>query len=142
MGIKATFTKRGAKVWGDLMSTPTMRKVGEELIKDIVTRTRDQHLDANYRRFAPYSVAYARRKGVDPAAVDLTRTGQMLDDLLLIEVTPTRLKIGFAQDASEQKAIWAHDGAGARRPPRVFMKMSRGRVDRVMQRLREALRRR
>lgn len=58
-----------------------MVDVGEYIANTIRNRTRSQ-TSASGGPFAPYSKRYARRKGVDQAAVDLTDTREMLDSIM------------------------------------------------------------
>jgi hypothetical protein len=74
-----------------------MREIGLAVRDQIIDRTR-KGLDADGRPFTPYSASYAALKGQalgTGASVDLTVSGQMLNALVLVEVTKDSVTVGY-----------------------------------------------
>ncbi len=80
-----------------------MEAAGRLLARKIKDRTAE-HRDEDRRSFKDYTEPYARRKGVDPHAVDLKATGQMLRDLGVIKATSKSVTIGFGTARSRRVA--------------------------------------
>lgn len=82
------------------VTTPDlMREVGEMAIRLIQARTR-QGRDADGQAFAPYSPKYAKRKAKETGTsgtVNLTLSGDVLNDLQVIEATKTSVLIGWVR---------------------------------------------
>lgn len=82
-----------------LTSPVLMREVGLLAIRMIQARTR-QGRDEHGRAFAPYARTYAERKARELGASgtpDLTVSGDLLNSLQIIEVTDTRVTIGWTR---------------------------------------------
>lgn len=89
---------------------PEERKIiAQEIIDHIVERSREDGLDKNNNKFAPYSKSYKKsldfKIGGKTSKVDLTLTGEMLDSLKLISHNPDSILIGYdAGDSVNGKA--------------------------------------
>jgi len=72
--------------------------LGTSLVTRIVDRTRNRGLDATNTPFVPYSAGYAARKAKEVGAgpVNLTLSGQMLNDLRVVASTPSSCDLGFS----------------------------------------------
>jgi hypothetical protein len=84
----------------------TMRDCGNKLVRQIVDRTQSCVAPGGWG-FMPYSDAYAKQKGVDPNAVDLTSRSSgphMLDHIKVLQATPTTLVIGFDSSTMAARA--------------------------------------
>jgi hypothetical protein len=87
----------------DIDLTATQRKtLGNKIIDRIVDRTRDQQLDKNNKpwKTPTYSESYAKSldfkaAGKQKGTVNLSLTGDMLDDLKVIEHGPGYIDIGY-----------------------------------------------
>ena len=93
-------------------SEQLMRDIGELAIRKIRTRT-ERRVDLNGQPFRPLSPAYAKRKaeaGLPPLA-DLQVSGDMLNAMVVDDVTKNTVHIGFA-------------GQGALAPPRTGRRRS------------------
>lgn len=83
---------------GDVLPTvKDMRAIGNLAIQRIWTRTK-AGIAADGQPFAAYSPGYEKRrvKHGRPAQPDLQVSGEMLRAMTLVEVTPTRVTIGFS----------------------------------------------
>ncbi|MEO8520049.1 MAG: hypothetical protein ABI603_01725 [Acidobacteriota bacterium] len=76
-----------------LTTKADMREIGLLARERIVTRTlAGQGVDGPFR---PYSSAYAKRKG--SSAVNLQVSGNMLNQLQIVDVTDTSVRLGWVQ---------------------------------------------
>lgn len=80
-----------------------MKKLGERIADHIRKRTRSGR-DERGRPFKPYSAAYAKRKG--SAKVDLTLSGDMLDDIQPLNVTDKSVRVGNKSDKLADRAAY------------------------------------
>jgi hypothetical protein len=74
-----------------------MREIGLQAIRAIQARTR-QGRDSSGRAFAPYSPGYAKAKAKavgGSMTPNLTLSGDMLNALQIVEVTPTSVTLGW-----------------------------------------------
>jgi len=128
----------GARVSGDtdVFARPRWRNrarfrtAGQRILRHVLARTAAGK-DADGRAFAPYSAAYAKRKGVDPASVDLRSAGRgphMLDDLAVVEVSDEGVVVGFANPAMDDRADYIVNG----RTPRNFMALEDSFLDEIV----------
>lgn len=69
-----------------------MREVGL-LARETIRRRTAAGISVDGTPFAPYSPAYAKRKG--GTAVNLAVSGQMLNALQIVDVTETTVTLGF-----------------------------------------------
>ena len=80
--------------------------LASEIIDFIIDRTQDG-LSVRNKKFRRYTKEYAETKGVSPTDVDLTLTGDMLDDMRLLSEKKGSLLIGFSAGTfSNDKAAW------------------------------------
>src|SRR2546430_14603296 len=96
-----------------------MRTAGKRIVQHVLARTQAGK-DADGRAFAPYSAAYAKRKGVATTDVDLRSRGRgahMLDNLAIVEVSDENVVVGFSNPAMDDRADYVATG----RTPRNFM---------------------
>jgi len=112
-------------------------KVGTTIIKE---RTK-LGFDYRRRKFGPYSASYAKRKGFSVGSVNLTTTGEFLDDIFWASRGAEKSIIAFRSLRMRKRArglargnwrIWTNSKSGrrkflwlselgARRPPRRIM---------------------
>lgn len=112
-------------------------KVGTTIIKERTKRG----LDYRRREFGPYSKSYAKRKGFSAGSVNLTNTGEFLDDIFWASRGAEKAIITFRSLRMRKRArglargnwrVWTGAGGGqrkflwlselgARRPPRRIM---------------------
>ena len=82
--------------------------IAAEIIEFIVERTRFEGRNKNNRPFTRYSKEYAKAKGVSRSDVDLTVSGEMLDELDIISHRKGSILIGYENGTeSNDKATWA-----------------------------------
>lgn len=102
------------EAFGQPVSEDVALSFGQGVIDTIIDR-----LDASKKlgggRLDSYSDEYAeslifQANGKSQNKPNLQLTGEMLSDLDIIEVTPTRLKIGFRDDTQRSKAYNHHTG--------------------------------
>ena len=80
-----------------------LRAAGVEIAVKVQNRTQGGK-DENNARFKPYTPAYAKQKGVGVTQVDLYRSGDMLNNLDVLEVTDHSVAVGFSDSAMKQRA--------------------------------------
>lgn len=107
-------------------STRAMRAAGQAVADDIKQRTTAGRA-ADGRAF---------ERGADGGPVDLKATGQMLNDLVVIEATDRSVKVGFRTERSERIARYHEEGT-KHMPARPFMRLGRAALDRVLRVFRE-----
>lgn len=120
------------------LTLPNARVMAAEarsLTDRIVARTRSGRDEQN-RKFRPYTYRYALRKGVSPGAVDLTLTGDMLDNLSPIKVARNGFTIGFLSRFAALKAAWNE----TKYPQRRFMGIPPTWLNDLVRRLRKEIR--
>lgn len=69
------------------------QQIGEAVIEFIKARTRQENVDEDNRSFAEYSNEYEEEK--NSARVNLTRTGDMLDNLKVLQTYVNYITIGY-----------------------------------------------
>lgn len=82
-----------------------MRKVGEDVIPQIVNRTKSG-LDEKRRSFTPYSLDGPKAG----KRVTLTESGKMLKGLAVIKVGPKTFKLGWRNAKLGLRALFQHKG--------------------------------
>jgi hypothetical protein len=113
----------GVKLTGDLgtfknvkLTTRQRLKTGGlQLCDQIRERTRNG-TSADGVRFIRYSEAYAKRKGVGTNDVDLTVSGELLDQLTVTEVDPNSIVLGWRSDNLAERASMLEDHPTSPRP--------------------------
>lgn len=82
----------------ELTTAAEMREIGLLMRERIIRRTR-QGLDAQNQPFTPYSAGYAvqKRRQLGAARVDLTVSGNMLNQIQITEVTENSVTLGWNQ---------------------------------------------
>lgn len=108
-------------------TTDQMRRLGQALIDFIRDRTRRGY-DEDGRTFKPYSPAYARIKGT--TRPDLTKSGAMLDRLMVLNSSPKQVIIGWRSLELYDRAGYMQRGYG-KRPARRFMGVPATRVSEI-----------
>jgi len=80
----------------ELVTADDMRELGLLARERIVRRTLSGQ-DADGNPFAPYSAGYAEAKGaaLGSSAVNLQVSGNMLNDLQIVEVTENSVSLGW-----------------------------------------------
>jgi hypothetical protein len=81
-----------------------MFEAGRWLAVKLIRRTQDGYDEQN-RKFKPYSPGYAKWKNVPRSAVDLTLSGDMLNDFDVLWASRTRVRIGFSSARMSQRAL-------------------------------------
>jgi hypothetical protein len=125
MSVKVRIT---GNAWKMPDTKAELRRVGQDLIDTIVTRTRSGK-DASGRRFRPYTPAYAKWKGVRPSQVDLTLSGDMLDGLTVLSTSHGRVRAGWRSKKLERRAAYNEERG------RVFLDVPQAYVNRVVDHL-------
>ncbi len=83
--------------------TPQMRiTLGDKMVDEIVRRTRSG-IDKRGRAFVKYNPEYVAEKG--SSKVDLTDTGDSLDELAVLEIGLTYITVGYAMTYPEADQI-------------------------------------
>lgn len=87
-----------------LVSESLMREVGALAVRMIRTRT-EAGKDVTGAPFAPYTPGYAQKKADEGlgAAVNLTVSGRMLNDMAVTDASPGRVSIGFRSSGGGTK---------------------------------------
>ena len=104
------------------MSLVDKRLVGENIIRKIQTRTAN-HTDIDGNRFAPYSPGYRKEKQIltGSGQPNLYLTGEMMNSLVILDMTDTRIRIGYDPGSFEaQKSYW-NQGGNSNIPSREFL---------------------
>jgi hypothetical protein len=124
MGIKLTGDLR---VFKDVKLTTRQRNKsgGLRLVEQIVDRTRRGE-SADGVRFIRYSQRYADQKGVGTNEVDLTASGDMLDNLTVVSADTDSIVLGWRSDklAERAAALESHP-----RSPRPFLDVDDDQLD-------------
>lgn len=82
----------------EFLSPSDWRELGRNAVTKIVNRVRFQGLDANGQAFAPYSEGYRQAReeyGRPGSPVDLTVSGDMLNNLTVIDQAKTSVTLGW-----------------------------------------------
>lgn len=84
------------------------REYGLRLIDEIIRRTREDNVDKKGKQFKPYSKAYKQSLAWSVYGktdnVDMTLTGEMLENMEVTNVTPRTIEIGFISQTQNDKA--------------------------------------
>lgn len=96
-------------------------------VKERIEEKTAAHKDYRSRRFAPYSKAYAKRKGVSRGAVDLRRSGTMLGALDARALNPRHGRVWIKSrsmpgtKAKSDMIAQIHTTGTGKQPQREFM---------------------
>lgn len=78
---------------------PSQREMlGEEVVDFIINRSA-AGIDKRGRKFKKYTESYAKHKGVDVTDVDLVLTGDMMDELKVLNHKNGEITIGYDKDS-------------------------------------------
>jgi len=113
------------------------------IIKNKIFVTTQSGKDFKLKSFKPYSKKYASKEG--KTTVNLTQTGEMLNQMTQILLTNQTAKIFFATKDARNRARWHNvEGAGKSKVIRVFFgvtdndeKKSRDLYDKEIKRIKE-----
>jgi hypothetical protein len=98
---------------------PAQREVIAEEVIDFIRDRSFAGLDKNNRKFKKYSDKYAERKGVPIDEVDLVLTGELMEKLQVLKITPSEITIGYEKgDSVNAKAEGNITGSYGREPNR------------------------
>jgi len=75
-------------------------KIARIVIEHIITRSANG-LDKNNKKFPKYEIPYANSKGVGVSDVDLILSGEMLDELELVDHSAGKIVIGYKDPSDE-----------------------------------------
>lgn len=110
------------KLLGRASKDQGAREVFFQLAFDKLNERLDKGLDANGKKMAPYSKSYKESLAFDvfgkSTTVNLTLTGDMINDITQLDSSKDKMKIGFGSDFSNIKAygnITGERGAGQKK---------------------------
>jgi hypothetical protein len=122
--------------FGSEVSEDVALSFGQAVIDTILDRTSDNK-SSNGGRFKNYSEEYSeslvfQAYGKTRNDPNLELTGEMLSSVDILEVTPTRLKIGFRDETQRAKAYNHHTGDTV--PARPFFNISQSELSDLVER--------
>ena len=98
--MKLTVRRTGGKLSDhQILTTEDMREIGL-LARERILRRTAAGKDATGASFRPYSEIYAARKAKElwaSGSVDLTVSGDMLGSLVITDVSPIRVELGWTR---------------------------------------------
>jgi len=107
---------------------------GQSIVDRIVDRTQGENRRADGPSFRRYSESYEESQAFadfgKSGSVDLTLTGDMLLDIDILELTPSRLVVGFSDQTQTAKAFNHHTGDTV--PARPFFDINKSELDELV----------
>ena len=119
------------------MTDAASREVGRAIIDAIISRTRDQGRPLTGGKFADYSEAYAKKKGVGVSDVDLTLFGDMLDSLSVTGISGKKIRIE-SDDPFQTPKMFNHN-TGDTLPKREFFGILSTELENIKDSMRERI---